>query len=296
MVFVSGFEGCSPTSSFYASFEPSSASDLISTLLKFLYNGGQNWGGQGEMARISLLRSPGRPPPQTPHAKSAIGGKLSLSPLKPKSSKPRKVLQDWAAPRDGIWRGWTSGVVTPIRNQRDVLEGCGPGRASFPLRSPGIPSPSLLSSSLPRARVQSGKLGFPNDLIGGRPLPHLAAFLSSLWRLPSAVKSSFCGGWILVPIRPPSSPDLWPRVGIGIQIPKASTEMDSKGKNAKWDRQIPKPQRQNSPPWGRHRNLSWRLRPTQVKTESKQDLQSASSGEGVDPGNMNHPTPPLIWI
>jgi hypothetical protein len=68
--------------------------------------------------------------------------------------------------------------------------------------------------------------------------------------------------------------------------------MDPKGKNAKWDRQIPKPQRQNSPPWGRHRNLSWRLRPTQVKTETKQDLQTASSGEGVDPGNMNHPTPP----
>jgi hypothetical protein len=201
------------------------------------------------MARLSLLRSPGRPPPQTPHAKIAIGGKLSPPSLKSKSSKPRKVLQDWAAPRDGLWRGWTSGVVTPIRKQRGVSEGCGPVRASIHLRSPGIPSPSLHSSSLPRAVVQSGKLGFPNDLIGGRPLPHLAAFLSSLWRLPSTVKSSLCGGWISVPIRPPPSPDPWPRVGIAIQIPKDSTEMDPKGKNTKWDRQIPKPQRQNSPPW-----------------------------------------------
>jgi hypothetical protein len=68
--------------------------------------------------------------------------------------------------------------------------------------------------------------------------------------------------------------------------------MDPKGKNTKWDRQIPKPQRQNSPPWGRHRNLSWRLRPPQMKAETKQDMQTTTSGEGVDPGNMNHPTPP----
>jgi hypothetical protein len=116
-----------------------------------------------------------------------------------------------------------------------------PGVKTF--AHPGIPSPSPHTSSLPRAVVRSGKLGFPNDLVGGRPLPHLAAFLSSLWRLPSAVKASFCDGWISVPIRPPPSSDSWPRVGIGIQILKDSTEMDPKGKNTKWDRQIPKPQR-----------------------------------------------------
>jgi hypothetical protein len=246
------------------------------------------------MARLSPLRSPGCPPPQTPQATSAIAGKILPHFQKAKSSKPRKPLQEWAVPCDGRWRGWTSGVSTPNMKKRGETNGFGPICAVKPLYSAGISSPSpphspLLSSAVTRR----GKLGFPNDLIGGRPLPHLAAFLSSLWRLPSSVKSSFCGGWKSVPIRPLPPSDLWPRVGIGFQIPKNSIAMDPKGKNTKWDRQIPKPQRQNSPPWGRHRNLSWRLRPPQMKVESKQDLQAATSGESADPGNMNHPTPPV---
>jgi hypothetical protein len=246
------------------------------------------------MARLSPLRSPGRPPPQPPQATNAIAGKILPHSQKAKISKPRKPLQEWAVPCDGRWRGWTSGVTTPCTKKRDEANGFGPFSAVKNLYSTGISSPSSpLSPRLSSAVTQRGKLGFPNDLIGGRPLPHLAAFLSSLWRLPSSVKTSFCGGWKSVPIRPLPPSDPWPRVGIGSQIPKDSTAMDPKGKNTKWDRQIPKPQRQNSPPWGRHRNLSWRLRPPQMKVESKPDLQAATSGESADPGNMNHPTPPV---
>jgi hypothetical protein len=196
-----------------------------------------------EMARLSLLRSPGRPPPQTPHAKIAIGGKLP-----PPIPKVEKLQAQEGATGTGRSPRWFLAWMDfrSFDSDQETARRVGwlwpnPGVKTF--AHPGIPSPSPHTSSLPRAVVRSGKLGFPNDLVGGRPLPHLAAFLSSLWRLPSAVKASFCDGWISVPIRPPPSSDSWPRVGIGIQILKDSTEMDPKGKNTKWDRQIPKPQR-----------------------------------------------------
>jgi hypothetical protein len=245
------------------------------------------------MSRLSPLPSPGRPPPIQPfHKKNSIGGKPSSLPFqKVKGCKP-KCTQDWAAPRDGSWRGWTSGVeptqaVRGSRAEREpvcsvVTSSCA-GNIST-LTPQFSPSPRLLSQRTP--------LGFPDDLVGARPLPHLATFLSALWRLPTKKKSSFCGGWRFAPIRPLPSTDLWPRVGIGSQIPRDLAVMDPKGKNTKWERPNPKPQRQNSPPWGRHRNLSWRLRPPHVKTEIKNDSQISSSGEGADLGNKNPTTHP----
>jgi hypothetical protein len=245
------------------------------------------------MSRLSPLPSPGRPPPIRPfHKKNSIGGKPSSLPFqKVKGCKP-KCTQDWAAPRDGSWRGWTSGVeptqaVRGSRAEREpvcsvVTSSCA-GNIST-LTPQFSPSPRLLSQRTP--------LGFPDDLVGARPLPHLATFLSALWRLPTKKKSSFCGGWRFAPIRPLPSTDLWPRVGIGSQIPRDLAVMDPKGKNTKWERPNPKPQRQNSPPWGRHRNLSWRLRPPHVKTEIKNDSQISSSGEGADLGNKNPTTHP----
>jgi hypothetical protein len=38
------------------------------------------------------------------------------------------------------------------------------------------------------------------------------------------------------------------------------------------------------------------LRPPQAKTEIKNDSHISPSGEGADPGNMNHPTPLFPWI
>jgi hypothetical protein len=43
-------------------------------------------------------------------------------------------------------------------------------------------------------------LGFHDDLVGSRPLPHLVAFLSSLWHLSVRVKENFHGGWKSVPL------------------------------------------------------------------------------------------------
>jgi hypothetical protein len=100
----------------------------------------------------------------------------------------------------------------------------------------GKPHPCSSRCSLLHKFVPPQKsLGFPNDLIRDRPLPHLTAFLSSLWRLLSKVKTRYCGGWRSVPIHPLPFSDSWPRVGIGVKIPRNSETMDSKGKSSKWD-------------------------------------------------------------
>jgi hypothetical protein len=203
------------------------------------------------MARLSSLPSPGRPPPIQPfHKKNSIRGKLSSPPFqKTKGCKPRYV-QDWAAPRVGSWQGWTSGVepTQAVQGSHAEREDSSVCLAFTSSRAGNISSLASQFSPSPRLVSQRTSLGFPDDLVGARPLPHLAAFISTLWRLPTKAKSSFYGGWRSAPIRPPPPSDPWPRVGIGSQIPRNSAVMDPKGKNTKWERPNPKPQRQNSPP------------------------------------------------
>jgi hypothetical protein len=125
------------------------------------------------------------PPLQPSYAKRFNGGKPSPPPFQNvEVCKPRSTAaQEWATPRVGLWRGWTSGVELS-QAEKEKYDANVEGPFCLTETPPHAGNSSPLSSHcslLPRLVSQQKPLGFPNDLIGGRPLPHLAAFLSSLW-------------------------------------------------------------------------------------------------------------------
>jgi hypothetical protein len=138
------------------------------------------------MARLSLLRCPGRPllyNPPMPNA-SMVGSPLLLPSKMWKSVSPDRPLHRngphpaLACGADGL-PGWELSQAEKEKYDANVE---GPFCLTETPPHAGNSSPlSSHCSLLPRLVSQQKPLGFPNDLIGGRPLPHLAAFLSSLW-------------------------------------------------------------------------------------------------------------------
>jgi hypothetical protein len=100
---------------------------------------------------------------------------------------------------------------------------------------------------------------------------------------------SFSGGWRSIPFRPP---DFGPQPGGGggELAGETSEKMDPRLKPSQWDRWNSKEARNPPNAWGRHRNMSWRLRPSHVKSEG--EVIGSSSGDMNNPGNPKSPTLP----
>jgi hypothetical protein len=93
-----------------------------------------------------------------------------------------------ASPLRVSWIGWSSGVSASGSAHSSCLDA--PPRGS--------------------GDIKGTSLGFPSDFIGAHSFPHFASFLSRLWSLPFSTRSSFCGGWVSSPVRPPMVEEEWP--------------------------------------------------------------------------------------
>jgi hypothetical protein len=142
-----------------------------------------------------------------------------------------------------------------------------------------------------KAGNKLNEVGFPPDLIGARSPEHLSVLLASLWALPTHKRESFSGGWRSIPFRPPDfGPQPGGGGGGGELAGETSEKMDPRLKPSQWDRWNSKEARNPPNAWGRHRNMSWRLRPSHVKSEG--EVIGSSSGDMNNPGNSKSPTLP----
>lgn len=136
-----------------------------------------------------------------------------------------------------------------------------------------------------------------NDLIGRLSLPHLAAFSSSLWAVPSTFRIGFHGGWRWIQRQPPSGREEWPHLRFRISRSLLKAERrEAKDWTQKWERGNNKESPQEQQQWGRNRNLSWRLKPPIGRMPVKGDFAgSSSSGEMLMQGNPNSQiSPPVV--
>jgi hypothetical protein len=146
-----------------------------------------------------------------------------------------------------------------------------------------------VASSRGDAVINGKELGFPSDFIGAHSFLHFVSFLSRLWSLPCSSRSSFRGGWISSPFRPPAVEEEWPLLGRD----SATPQMDPKNRNPSWDRWGPKDAPQGSHSWGENMNLSWRLKSAAGKPENKDDILTSSSGDGGQSGILKT-RPPIL--
>jgi hypothetical protein len=115
-----------------------------------------------------------------------------------------------ASPSRASWIGWSSGVSASSSAHSSCLDA--PPRGS--------------------GDIKGTSLEFSLDFIGAHSFPHFASFLSHLWSLPFSTCSSFCGGWVSSPVRPPMVEEEWPLSGHASVV----LWMDPKGRNPSWDR------------------------------------------------------------
>jgi hypothetical protein len=165
-----------------------------------------------------------------------------------------------------------------------------------------LPPPATSSSRDPESqgvgaacdgRYPAGtRLGFSADFLGSHSFPHLASRLSRLWSLPCSSRDSFYGGWISSPFCPPVLAEEWPLPGRSVD----PVQMDPKNRNPNWDRWGPKDAPQGSQSWGKNRSLSWRLETGSGKPDGKDDIPTAASIEGGQPGILKTPPPTILKV
>lgn len=222
----------------------------------------------------------------------SIHASLTVAPLPESNTRNLEHWEFEADDRTGsfhdlqgkIWTGWMLGVeiaqtfssggdFSPAGNRVTAQFEKAPLGDTWGRSHPNL-HPTVVDSSC------------PNDLVGSRTLPHLAAFVSRMWLLPTDYVSLYGGGWHRLPFRPPSELEEWPRLGA-----KGLRMMDPKQRSQGWDRRGPRDQ-QVTPPWGRNRNLSWRLRPPLGRGGPKVILPGSSTSGEIESAGIPNPIAP----